>query len=214
MNTRGGLRLASCAIRRHDREVALSRPFRYEPPQQSPGSIVRPTVQRTLAGRFDRRVTLAVGGAGFGKSTALANAIAENLLRPRGADVWLACEERDAEVEFFRDGVAITLGVATAATDDELIEAAIERIGGLAPQRICLMLDDVQLLGDDSAALVDRLIDELPRNACIVLAGRSLPTLRLARLELIGQAERIDETNLAFTADEVRSLLGDDAATG
>ena len=63
------------------------------------------------------------------------------------------------------------------------------------------MLDDVQLLGPGSAALVDRLIDELPRNASILLAGRSLPELRLARLELIGQAERIEESDLALSPD-------------
>ncbi len=168
-------------------------------------------MQRTLAERFDRRVTLVVGGAGFGKSTALVNAIAENRLRSLGTDRWMACELRDADPEFFRAGLAIALGVDDPMGDDELIEIATERIGGSAPQRICLVLDDVQLLSAESAALVDRLIDELPRNASVVLAGRSLPELRLARLELIGQAARIEEPDLAFTPDEVREILGVDA---
>ncbi len=202
----------SNATRRHAREAALSRPFRHDPPQRSPHSLIRPAVQRRLAERFDRRVTLVVGGAGFGKSTALVNAIEENRLRPLGADVWMACEQRDADPEFFRSGVAIAFGVADPMSDDEVIEMAIERIGGSAPKRICLLLDDVQLLSAASAALVDRLIDELPRNASIVLAGRSLPDLRLARLELIGRAVRVDETDLAFTPDEVSEILGADAA--
>ena len=212
MSARGGLPLASCAIRRHDREAALSRPFRHDPPERSPGSLVRPAVQRTLAGRFDRRVTLVVGGAGFGKSTALVNAIDENRLRPLGADFWMACEQRDADVDFFRSGLAITLGLDGSVGEDEFVETAIERIGGSAPQRLCLVLDDVQLLGPASAALVDRLIDELPRNASILLAGRSLPELRLARLELIGQAERVEETDLALSPTEIRELVGDEVA--
>lgn len=212
MSSLGGLPVASTATRRHAREAALSRPFRHDPPERSSGSLIRPAVQRTLAGRFDRRVTLVVGGAGFGKSTALVNAIAENRLLPLGADLWMACEQRDADPEFFRAGLAWALRVDDPKSDDELIETAAERIGGSAPQRICLMLDDVQLLSPESAALADRLIDELPRNASIVLAGRSLPELRLARLELIGQAERIDESDLAFTPEEIRSILGDDAA--
>lgn len=169
-------------------------------------------MQRTLVERFDRRATLVTGGAGFGKSTALVTAIDENRLRPLGTDLWMACEHRDADPDFFRAGLAIALGADDPIHDDGLIEAATELIGGAAPKRICLVLDDVHLLSAASAALVDRLIEELPRNASVVLAGRSLPELRLARLELIGQAARIVEDDLAFTPDEVREILGADGA--
>ncbi|SER83493.1 hypothetical protein SAMN05216188_11667 [Lentzea xinjiangensis] len=48
-----------------------------------------------LVGRLDTRwtrpVTLVTAGAGFGKTTALAQAVRANLLEPRGIDAWVTC---------------------------------------------------------------------------------------------------------------------------
>src|SRR6185437_16168301 len=47
---------------------------------------------RLLEGRWDRAVTLLVAGAGFGKTTVLAQAVRAHQVAPRGFDVWVSCE--------------------------------------------------------------------------------------------------------------------------
>ena len=44
-------------------------------------------------------MTSLVGGPGLGKTTLLAQAIAENHLAPRGEDIWVGVEAQDADAE-------------------------------------------------------------------------------------------------------------------
>ncbi|HEY6696757.1 MAG TPA: hypothetical protein VIZ67_00920, partial [Acidimicrobiales bacterium] len=67
----------------------MPRSFRFEPPEPQPGSLMRPRLLCALVGRWEHRVTSVVGGTGMGKTTLLAQAVAENLLAPRGEDVWI-----------------------------------------------------------------------------------------------------------------------------
>jgi len=60
------------------------------PPSPLQAEIVRGRVLEALSGRFDTPVTVVVAGAGFGKTTALAQAIRANEASPRGVDAWIA----------------------------------------------------------------------------------------------------------------------------
>jgi LuxR family transcriptional regulator, maltose regulon positive regulatory protein len=44
-----------------------------------------------LRARWCRPITLVTAGAGFGKTTALAQAVRANLLEPQGVDAWVTC---------------------------------------------------------------------------------------------------------------------------
>jgi LuxR family transcriptional regulator, maltose regulon positive regulatory protein len=59
------------------------------------GELHRPRVIQLLAQRFERRVVLVRAGAGFGKSTALAQAIRHHDLGPVGQDVLVSCRPGD-----------------------------------------------------------------------------------------------------------------------
>ena len=74
----------------------MPRSFRLLPPEPRPDLLARPRLMRTLLGRWECRVTALVGGAGLGKTTVLAQAIAENRLAPRGEDLWFGLETHDA----------------------------------------------------------------------------------------------------------------------
>ena len=88
----------------------MPRSFRFEPPEPRPGTLTRPRLLRALLRRWDHRVTAVVGGPGLGKTTLMAQAIAENRLAPRGDDVWLGVEPADGDGDTLARDVATALG--------------------------------------------------------------------------------------------------------
>ena len=176
---------------------------------------------RLLEERWDRQVTLLVAGAGFGKTTALAQAVRANHAAPRGIDVWLTCTAAFEDPACFTqavldamsgDGRASGTGRRAAHGPRDVIGALIRR----APLERCLLLDDVQEIppGTQGAALLRDIAQLLPATAHLVLSGRVAPDVPLARREAAGEVLRIGGEDLRFTDVEVRALarrLGRDA---
>ena len=118
---------------------------------------------RLLEGRWDRAVTLLVAGAGFGKTTVLAQAVRAHQVAPRGFDVWVSCEAAYEDPACFARALlgaicagAVSAGAVspgavsagrgprgpgrrTAPGARDVIDALIRR----APLEVCLLLDDV-----------------------------------------------------------------------
>src|SRR5262245_38336003 len=188
----------------------MSRSFRFDPPAPRPGSLTRPRLLRALIGRWDHRVTVVIGGPGLGKTTLLAQAVAENLLAPRGEDVWVGLNPSDV------DGEVLARDVLTAVTasgpgqhlhDDATPDptTVAEAVWQRAPTAVCLMVDDVHHLapGTAGAGWLASLVDALPDNGHLVLAGRAAPAVPLARLATHGAVLRLVEDDLLFSDDEL-----------
>lgn len=169
---------------------------------------MRPRVQEALGGRFDRRVTALVAGAGFGKTSALVQTFEESRLRPLGRDHWLACEPEDADVTHAIGGLGTALGIDAPGDTETFIRQVLELLSAAAPSRQCIVLDDVHHIpeGSATAALLSELVLRLPANASLLLAGRVRPPVPLRRLELTGECVILDESDMALTADEVLEL--------
>lgn len=169
--------------------------------------VARPRLTARLGARFETRLTLVIGGAGLGKSTALAAAAADNRRDPIGHDVWISLTEADADPAVLAAGVTEALELGPPGDWDAAVEAAADAIWSRAPTPVALILDDAHHLDPDgSLAVVASLLDRLPDNGHIVLAARTTPPLRLARLEALGLVERIGETDLLFDDDELAEL--------
>ena len=82
-----------------------------------------------MAERFDRRVTVVQAGAGFGKSTLLAQAIGQNALDPHGIDVWLGCVPEDESAAHLRDGLAMALEADRRGADRDPAPLVESRCG-------------------------------------------------------------------------------------
>jgi LuxR family maltose regulon positive regulatory protein len=173
---------------------------------------VRSRLLAALRGRFERRITAIVAGPGFGKTTLLAQAIAENRLDPAGEDRWLGCEPDDSVAAVLGAGLCAALEVPAPAADDpeSVARAVTVAIAKRAPLPIALVLDDAHEIVPDSsgAEVVARLSDELPTNGHVVVAGRRGPPLPLARLVARGEAVRVDERSMAFSDDELGRFAG------
>jgi DNA-binding SARP family transcriptional activator len=193
----------------------MPRSFRFAPPEPPPGSLTRPRLLRALLGRWEHRVTSVVGGPGMGKTTLLAQAVAENRLVPRGEDVWIGLEEGDANgVVLARDVMAavgatgrdraagMVPGTTAEAPDPATVADAVWR---RSPTAVCLVVDDVHWLapGSFGAPWLTALVNALPANGHVLLASRWSPAAPLARLATQSDLLHLDEDELRFSDDEL-----------
>ena len=182
----------------------MVRPFRFEPSSLPVGDVERPRLLAALAQRWERRVVTVVAGPGFGKSRLLAAAVRDDA-RPAGAtDVWLSCEPADADADHLLADLAESLG----APETSRVEGLCDRIWSEAPNAVCLVLDDVHevVAGTPGAHVIERLVEELPRNGHLVLASRGSLPIRAARQAAAGELVRIREQDLVFTEDELTAF--------
>ena len=193
----------------------MPRSFRFEPPEPRPGSLTRSRLLRALLGRWEYRVTSVVGGPGLGKTTLLAQAVAENRLAPRGEDVWIGLDQGDADgVVLARDVMAAVsaggrdraAGVVPGTTDEAPDPATVaDAVWRRAPAAVCLVVDDGHWLaaGSRGAIWLTALVNALPANGHVLLASRWSPAVPLARLATQGAVLRLAEDELRFSDDEL-----------
>ena len=119
-------------------------------PYRSAVEVDRPALVARLAQRWSVPVTLVMAGAGFGKSTVLAQAYRADELRPPGLQGWLRIEPGLEDADAFVSGVFTTFGAVRGSADP--LTELIRLLDAAAPVPVCLILDDVQRLGVRSSA--------------------------------------------------------------
>lgn len=142
------------------------------------------------------------GGAGCGKTTAITQAIAAEADH---VDVWYPCSHRDRSQGRLLDGLvdacAAALGVPRRSDHELDVDALAELVLDASPRQVCLLVDDAHLLNGTND--IEELLSSLPTNGHVMLAGRSLPKVRTARLDAARSFDAITQSDLLMTADEV-----------
>jgi LuxR family transcriptional regulator, maltose regulon positive regulatory protein len=153
-------------------------------------------------------VTLVVAGPGFGKTTVLAQAVRAHLLAPRGIDVWVNCGAVHENSALLARDLLTALSTEDSRRPGSAARDVVGALIRLAPVEVCLLLDDVHEIpaGSPGAKLLDELVRSLPATAHLVLCGREVPDLPLARREAAGELLRIGADELSFTDIELRAL--------
>lgn len=168
--------------------------------------MVRGRLLTLLAGRFERPVTTLVAGAGFGKTTLLAQAMRQNLTAPLGIDAWVSCQPDHEDPAQFVAACCRAIGLDPAETAEHGRDV-LAAMRQMSPIDVCLVLDDVhQLTGSASEMLLAEVVRQLPSNGHVVFSGRVPIDVPLARLRVTGGCVEIGERELAFTAAEERDL--------
>lgn len=191
-------------------------PQRLRPPVLRPDVLPRTDLVRHLTSATAPVVVLRAG-AGYGKTTALAQWVAAD---PRAVG-WVGLDPSDNDpVVLFRHvvraladsgrDVAVAEGLL-ARTEPQLARVVLPALAealDVAEPSFLLVLDDVHVLEDRTVCdLLERLLSAVPPGSTIALAGRSMPPLRLSRRVLDGTATELGREDLAFSDAEAAELL-------
>ncbi|MET8354163.1 MULTISPECIES: BTAD domain-containing putative transcriptional regulator [unclassified Micromonospora] len=173
------------------------------PPQAIVGEILRTRLIDRLDERWDVPVTTVVAGPGFGKSTALAQATRSHAADPRGLESWITCEPGDEDARRLAEAICRAVGFDALAAGP--LDTVLEALRSCSPLESCLILDDVHEVAPHSSGhrLIADLVTRLPAGAHLVLCGRSIPPVPLARLHAADRIRCFDESDLAFDASEL-----------
>lgn len=183
--------------------------FRYEATTTRLDRVIRrPRLTQLLLRRFENRLTTITAPAGSGKTTSLALAIESNRIEPLGIDLWLGCDRGDTDAPRLAAGLCTILDIKNPKRGLEAVDAIVAEIWSRAPDDIALILDDAHhLASEDACKLVAELVEKMPTNGHIVLAGRLLPPLPTARLRARHELLELGADELGFDDSELSTLI-------
>ena len=193
------------------------------PPRTRPNLVARPRLCEALDRGEGRKLTLVSAPAGFGKTTLL-GAWSEDLVADGRNVAWLSLDGSDTDPARFlsylvgalrnvEDGIGEGLLAALDAPQSPPAEAVMGAlVNDLAeiPREVVVILDDYHLVDPGPVhEAVSFLLENMPENVHLVVAGRADPPLPLPRLRARDQVAEIRAADLRFTTDEAVAFLND-----
>ena len=189
-------------------------------PRPRRGLVARPRLSERLSRGAESALTLISAPAGFGKTTLLAEWLEAAAVEGRSV-AWLSLDRGDNDPAVFWTYVVAALRTADAgigASALVLLESPQQPIESV----LSTVLNDLQGIASDVVLVLDDyhfiearevhdgmtfLLEHLPPQAHLVIAGRADPALPLARLRGRGDLVEIRAADLRFTPDEAAGYL-------
>src|SRR5512142_2006328 len=183
-------------------------------PVAPPWVVPRPRLSERLSSGVEGPLTVVSAPAGSGKTVLVSSWVSGH--RPPGTVVWISLDEQDSHPGVLWSYVLAGLGraglpVARVGAPDGPDRSVLSRLAACLaeqPRPVILILDNAQFL--TGSAVPDGL-DFLLRHAApqlrVVLVGRIDPALPLHRYRIAGSVTELRCDDLAFTAEEITSLL-------
>jgi LuxR family transcriptional regulator, maltose regulon positive regulatory protein len=183
-------------------------------------AVWRPRLAQRLGRGARSRLTLVSAPAGFGKTTLLAQWLAQ---APEGSPgvAWVSLDERDNDPATFWTYVVTALQDATdgagtgalgllrsSSPPTEAVLVSLVNDLHAVPREVVLVLDDYHLV--ESRDIHDGmafLLEHVPAQVHLLLATRADPPLPLARLRARGELVEVRSTDLRFTREEAAEYL-------
>jgi LuxR family transcriptional regulator, maltose regulon positive regulatory protein len=191
-------------------------------PRRRRGVVGRPRLDERLSGAEASALTLVSAPAGFGKTTLLTEWLAGGPAA-RHAVAWLSLDSADNDPALFFTYLIAALQTVTPAVGatalsllqspqtpvEAALAALLNDLNGL-PHDVVLVLDDYHVIAThDIHEGMAYLLDHLPPQAHLVIAGRADPPLPLARLRARSELVEVRAADLRFTLDEAAAYLSD-----
>jgi LuxR family maltose regulon positive regulatory protein len=188
-------------------------------PRRRRDLVARRRLSERLSRGAESKLTLISAPAGFGKTTLLADWLADSASNGRSA-AWLSLDQRDNDPALFWTYVVTTLKAAYGVGADAITllrspQQSIEAV-------IASLLNDLQAVSNDVVLVLDDyhvidardvqegmafLLEHLSQHVHVVIASRADPPLPLAGLRGRGELVEIRAADLRFTADEAAAYL-------
>ena len=186
-------------------------------PWVRPGTVHRSALLELLANGDAHRLVSVAAPAGYGKTTLLSQWAA----RSNQTFAWVSVDEPDNDPKVLLTYVAEALDAvqpiggqvfdALMSAGSSVLGSALARLGSafsLMTEPVVLVLDDVHVLrNQECRAALSVLADHVPSGSRLVLAGRTEPPLRIARLRAENRILQIGPSELSLTQAEASSLL-------
>ena len=192
---------------------------RLYPPRLRSNLVERSTLLARLSDDADRRLTVICAPAGYGKSTLAVQWVADLAL----PTAWVRLEAAESDPRSFfslvlaalelmdRDLVSDVASLLSKHAPDaeEIVRRLIEALSETT-RSFVLVLDDYEAIeSEEIHRAIDLLLQHLPAAMRLVLISRTMPPLRLARLESSGELLLMTHRDLQFTAEETLRYLHD-----
>ena len=188
------------------------------PPRRRRTLIARPRLSHLAQRSRQRALTLVSAPAGFGKTTLVAEWLAEG-----EGTAWLSLDQRDDDPVSFWTYVIASLDAAAPELSSNaatLLQSPGAPLGTVvatlindletAAQDLVLVLDDYHLIeSTEIHESVAFLLEHLPPQIRLVIATRADPPLPLASLRASGDLLEVRAADLRFTPDEAGAYLSD-----
>jgi len=186
-------------------------------PPMRPGTVRRSSLIKQLVDSNPCPIVSVVAPPGYGKTTLLSQWAEAN----GQAFAWVSVDQRDNDPKVLLTYVAealdavepIDAGVfaALASPASSVPGSVVPRLGSALwsmSSPVVLVLDDVHLLDDRECLIaLSELANHVPGGSRLVLAGRTSPPLRIARLRAEGRVLEIGPGDLSLTGEEAALLL-------
>lgn len=192
-------------------------------PRSGSGLVARPRLTERLAKGTAGRLTVVSAPAGFGKTTLLAQWLADSTAEARGI-AWVSLDPSENDPALFWAYVIQALSRLHPAIGVESLprlrsarDASMASVLTVLLNEISAIDSDVTLLLDDYHVIdtkevhdgVAFLIDHQPARMHVVLATRFDPPLPLSRLRARGELTELPVAELRFTPGEASAFLND-----
>ncbi|MGO4325955.1 LuxR C-terminal-related transcriptional regulator [Cupriavidus sp. 2TAF22] len=193
-------------------------PAEVAPPRLGKRLIVREALLASLHDARQRKLVLITAGAGFGKTTLMAQ-WRQKLIREGASVAWLSpCAGEDAPQALWAGLRAALLhaagpGAQAACPDDaqaapQRLAAGLVRALATAREELYVMIDEFDRVGDPaSRALLQAILEARLPNLHLVIASRKAPALLLGRLRALGELGELGGADLAFSYPETLAFL-------
>jgi LuxR family transcriptional regulator, maltose regulon positive regulatory protein len=190
-------------------------------PEAASALVARPALRGRLTAALDRGGVLVVAGAGYGKTTALEQALAGR----EGPTAWVSCASVGGDaglllmaliervrrtapgsVDVLAERLETTRQRVDVVSLTRLLRAELEQ---LLVEPLVLVLDDGEELDGSGEALevVNVLLQADPAALRLAVASRRPLELRTAKLAASGRLAVLGGDDLAFSPDECAELL-------
>jgi LuxR family transcriptional regulator, maltose regulon positive regulatory protein len=170
------------------------------------------------------RLVLVAAPPGFGKTTVLAQWLAEAIEGSQCRVGWLALDRGDADLRTFLAHLVAAIQIAEPEVGVDAL-ALLEAGGPTPPEAVLVsLINDLDVLADTTVVALDDyhvidtpavheavsfLLDNLPPHVTLAMTARADPPLPLSRLRARGELVEVRAGDLRFTPDEAEAFLNE-----